>query len=75
MRDAHGLEDVLLKVVVEAESSRTLNELACPVDVDAVFPDFTWLVDQRLRDIIVERAGELIEALCASPVDQALVEE
>ena len=75
MSDAHGLEDVLLEVIVEAEPAHTLDQLACPVDVDAVLPGFARLVDQRLREIVVERARKLIEALCAGPVDQTLVKE
>lgn len=46
--DADGCEDVLLKVIVQGNSSHTFNTDACPVDVDTVLPTFAWLVDERL---------------------------
>lgn len=51
---AKGLEDVFLEVVVEFEPGGALDELARPVDVDAVLPRLTRLVDQGLREIVVE---------------------
>jgi hypothetical protein len=67
MRNAHGLEYVLLKVVVQLETRGPLDQDAGPVDVDAVFPHLAGLVDQWLRQVVVVRTGELVEARGAGP--------
>ena len=46
--EAHGREDVLLEVVVERHAGDARDQLAGPVDVDAVFPGFAGLVDEGL---------------------------
>lgn len=73
--EAEWLEDVLLKVVVEPQPGGSFDQLARPVDVDAILPCFARLIDQGLGEIIVERAREFVEPPCPSPVVEALVEE
>merc|ERR1712000_464805 len=75
MRDAHGLEDVRLEVVVQLHTRNALDELPCPVDVDSVFPCLTGLVNQGLRQVVVVRAREFVDAQWTGPVIQAVVEE
>lgn len=38
MCDAHGLENVLLEVVVEFEARNAFDQDAGPIDVDAILP-------------------------------------
>lgn len=75
MRDAHRLEDVLLEVIVEFEARDPFDQLARPVDVDAVFPHFARLVDQRLGQVVVVGAGEFVEPGGPGPLIQTVVEE
>ena len=42
-----GIEDVLLQVLAQALAADLFNHLACPVDVDAVFPAFAGVEQQR----------------------------
>lgn len=72
---AERLENVVLEVVVEFLAGCAFDELPSPVDVDAVLPGFSGLVHQRLGQVVMIGAGELIEALRAGPIDQTLVEE
>jgi hypothetical protein len=75
VRDPHGLEDVFLEVIVQLEARGPLDQNSRPVDVDPVLPHLAGLVDQRLREIVVVRAGELVEAHWAGPFVEAVVEE
>lgn len=75
VRDAHRLEDVLLEVIVEFEARDPFDQLARPVDVDAVFPHFARLVDQRLGQVVVVGAGEFVEPAGPGPLIQTGVEE
>lgn len=53
--EAHGLEDVLLEIVVEFQAADPFDELTGPVDVDAVLPHLTRLVHERLGEVVVVR--------------------
>ena len=73
--DAHGREDVLLEVVVQGHAADAGNDLARPVDVDAVFPGFAGLVDERLGQRVPGQAGEFVEPTRRIVLVQAGVEE
>ena len=60
--DAHWLKDVFLKVFIQPESTNPLDKLAGPVDVDAVFPLFTRLVDKRLAKVLPRHSRKFIQA-------------
>ena len=60
--DTHWLKDVFLKVVIQPESANSLDKLAGPVDVDAVFPLLTRLVDKRLAKVVPSHSREFIQA-------------
>jgi hypothetical protein len=49
----HWLEDVFLEVVIQFQSADALNELSGPVDINAVFPLFARLVDERLAEVFI----------------------
>jgi len=46
--NAHRLEDMFEEVIIQLHPADTLDQLARPVDVDAVLPSLAGLVDQRL---------------------------
>lgn len=75
VRKVHRLENVLLEVVIEGQAGGAFDQDAGPVDVDAVFPSGTGLVDEVLRKIFAFEAGELIETGGSVEVVESRVEE
>jgi hypothetical protein len=73
--DAQGLEDVLLHVLIQSHPGLSFECDACPVDVDAVFPSTSWLVDQRHSKNFVRVATEDVETDRAPIVSELCVEE
>lgn len=70
MAESQRFENVLLKVVVQLEPGYAFNKLASPVDVDAILPLLARLVDQWLRENVVIRAREFVEANGTRPFVQ-----
>jgi hypothetical protein len=64
-----------LEVVVERHGGDALDELAGPVDVDAVLPAGAWLIDEGLGEEFVRVAREFVEALRAVVLEELGVEE
>ena len=72
---AQRLEDVLLEVVVERHVGGAFDQLAGPVDVDAVFPAGARLVDERLGEELVRVAREFVQPRGAVVGEKLGVEE
>jgi hypothetical protein len=63
--ETHWLEDVFLEVVIQPQPADALDKHPSPVDVDAVFPLFARLVDERLAEVFIRQAREFVQAnLC-----------
>jgi hypothetical protein len=63
--ETHWLEDVFLEVVIQPQPADALDKHPSPVDVDAVFPLFARLVDERLAEVFRGQAREFVQAnLC-----------
>ena len=68
-------EDVLLEIRLQVHARNALDQLACPVDVGAVLPDRTGLVDERLIKEVMAVAGEFVDAGWEAVAVQFGVEE
>lgn len=44
---------MFLEVVIQSQSADALNELSRPINIDAVFPSFAGLIDERLAEVVI----------------------
>lgn len=73
--EAQWFHNVLEEIVVQSHAANTLDELAGPVNIDAVFPYLTRLVDEWLAEILPWVSGELVQSCLAVVVVESFVEE
>ena len=73
--ETHWLEDVFLEVVIQPQPTDALDKHSSPVDVDAVFPLFARLVDERLAEVFIGQAREFVQAnLCVEVIETCVKE-
>ena len=51
---------MFLEVIIQLESADALNKLSGPVNIDAVFPLFARLVNERLAEVFIGQTREFI---------------
>lgn len=74
-RETHWLEDVFLEVVIQPQPADALDKHSSPVNVDAVFPLFARLVDERLAEVFIGQAREFVQAnLCVEVIETCVKE-
>jgi hypothetical protein len=66
---------VFLEVVIQPQPADALDKHSSPVDVDAVFPLFARLVDERLAEVFIGQAREFIQADRCVEVIETCVKE
>ena len=73
--DAHRLKDVLLEVVIKTQAGDTLKTESRVIDIDAVLPAFSRLIDKGLREEVERCTAEFIETKRTVVFQELWVEE
>jgi len=73
-RHTQRVEDMLLHIILQRLPGELLNDLASPINPDAVDPTFAWLKLQRdLERLVRERVGVDVAADALAPYNEIRV--